>query len=225
MLQLKHGLAFTDLYSPAGLSRLDAAFVAFVAQIDEPLAVRLRAGRADADALPVKDESQLLLDLAPHLDDFIGDLFGIASEVKALQARHAELAPLYTVKRNFVQRRSLKGVKPEAVAALDGMALAAHLETLFGEKLTEMVFARHVAAHDPVVLDVGEVDASVGVPGRALDEGDDPLRLGGGIGRRNDRQQGGGRRSRNGDRAAGAGNRRGRRILGGGPRRGSSRYG
>ena len=145
MLHLKYDLAFADLHSRTGLLRLDAAFVGFVAEIDAPLAARLQAGRAAPDSLAAKDESQLLIDLAPHLDDFIGGLFGIEAEVKALQARHAELAPLYTVKRNFVQRRSLKGAKPDALAALDGAALAARLEALFGEPLTELAFARHVS--------------------------------------------------------------------------------
>ena len=40
--------------------------------------------------------------------------------MRALQARHDELAPLYSVKRLFVQRRAVKGVKEAEAAALDG---------------------------------------------------------------------------------------------------------
>ena len=79
--------------------------------------------RRDPDAVERLDESNLLVDLAPHLEDFIGELFGIAAEVRALQARHHELAPLYSVKRLFVQRRAVKGVKEADAVAIDGPGL------------------------------------------------------------------------------------------------------
>ena len=93
-LALKHGLAFSDLYERDGLIRLDRAFVAHLASADIGLHDRLMAGRADPEALDRKPESDLLVDLAPHVEDFVGDLFGIAGEVRALQARHDKLAPL-----------------------------------------------------------------------------------------------------------------------------------
>jgi len=101
-LQLKHGLGFEDLYGREGLAHLDAAFVAWLASADAGLHNRLVTARRDPDALDHKAHSQLLIDLAPHLEDFIGDLFGIEAEVRALQARHHALAPLYAVKRLFV---------------------------------------------------------------------------------------------------------------------------
>src|SRR5215471_15692397 len=87
-LQLKHGLAFEDLYRRDGLARLDAAFVAWLASSNAELHNHLVTARRDLDALDAKAHSQLLIDLAPHLEDFIGDLFGIDAEVRALQARH-----------------------------------------------------------------------------------------------------------------------------------------
>ncbi len=100
--------------------------------------------RRDPAALDRKAQSDLVVDLAPHLEDFIGDLFGIDAEVRALQARHDELAPLYAVKRLFVQRRAIKGVTPEGAAALDGDQLARELQGYLGEPLSEATFARHV---------------------------------------------------------------------------------
>ena len=103
------------------------------AEADVALHDRLMTARRDPDALDRKaDESDLLVDLAPHLEDFIGELFGIAAEVRALQARHDELAPLYSVKRLFVQRRAVKGIKEADAAAIDGPALARELDTLIG---------------------------------------------------------------------------------------------
>jgi NADPH-dependent glutamate synthase beta subunit-like oxidoreductase/NAD(P)H-flavin reductase len=144
-LALRHGLGFEDLYRRDGLARLDAAFVAHVQGRDVDLFNRLMAGRRDPGALEAKIESELLIDLAPHVEDFVAELFGIGEEVRALQARHQELAPLYTVKRLFVQRRAVKGMTPEQAAAIDADAARRDLEKIFGEALTEESFAHHVA--------------------------------------------------------------------------------
>jgi len=131
-LALKHGLTFPDLYDRDGLIRLDRAFVAHLAATDATLHERLMTGRADPEALDHKAESDLLVDLAPYLEDFLGDLFGIAGEVRALQARHDKLAPLYSVKRLFVQRRAVKEIKEAEAVRLNGHQLGQELDTLIG---------------------------------------------------------------------------------------------
>ena len=131
-LSLRYGLAFAELYGRAGLIKLDREFVAHLAAGDVALHDRLMAARADAPALDRKAESDLLVDLAPHVEDFLGGLFGIVAEIRELQARHDELAPLYSVKRLFVQRRAVKEVKEGEAAALDGDALHAALALPIG---------------------------------------------------------------------------------------------
>ncbi|HEX3535941.1 MAG TPA: FAD-dependent oxidoreductase, partial [Stellaceae bacterium] len=131
-LALKHGLSFLDLYDREGLIRLDRAFVVHLAAADVALHDRLMSGRADPEALDRKAESDLLVDLAPHVEDFIGDLFGIVGEVRALQARHDKLAPLYSVKRLFVQRRAVKEIKEPDALQLHGPRLGKELDTLIG---------------------------------------------------------------------------------------------
>jgi NADPH-dependent glutamate synthase beta subunit-like oxidoreductase/NAD(P)H-flavin reductase len=143
-LALAHGLAFEDLYRRAGLVRLDGHFLAFLESADAALAGRLRAGRADPAALDAKAESQLLLDLAPHLERFLAQLFGIADEVLALARRHDDLAPLYSVKRQFVQRRAATRIKHAEAEQLDGVALERELAALFGGSFDELAFAVHV---------------------------------------------------------------------------------
>src|SRR3990172_4087812 len=124
-LQLAHGLAFADLYGADGLARIDGLFLAALAAADAELKDRLVAARARPEALPAKAESDLLLAVAPLLEDFLADLFGVGRELRALAARHHELAPLYRCKRLFVQRRAMKGHTPEAAGAVDGAALEA----------------------------------------------------------------------------------------------------
>jgi NADPH-dependent glutamate synthase beta subunit-like oxidoreductase/NAD(P)H-flavin reductase len=157
-LALQHGLAFEDLYRRDGLVRLDAAFVAFLAAADVGLHDRLMMARRDPGSLEPKAESDLIVALAPHVEDFVADLFGIGREAHELAARHDALAPLYAVKRLFVQRRAVKGVTPEQAAALDGPALQAELEALIGAPLTEPSFAAAVerwmqdeAANEPLL--------------------------------------------------------------------------
>jgi NADPH-dependent glutamate synthase beta subunit-like oxidoreductase/NAD(P)H-flavin reductase len=149
-LALRHGLSFADIYDRDGLVRLDHAFVANLAESDAGLHNRLMAARSAPETIEGSAESDLVVELAPHLEDFLGELFGIAEEVRALQAQHHELAPLYSVKRLFVQRRAVKGVKEPDAAAGDGPALARELDVLIGGPLDSIVawerrYAEHVA--------------------------------------------------------------------------------
>jgi NADPH-dependent glutamate synthase beta subunit-like oxidoreductase/NAD(P)H-flavin reductase len=164
-LVVQHGLSFADLYDREGLVRLDRAFVAHLAESDVGLHDRLMTARRDPDAVERLEESNLLVDLAPHLEDFLGGLFGIGAEVRELQARHHELAPLYSVKRLFVQRRAVKGVKEADAIAIDGPALARELDELIGSPAPdawERRYAEHVAkwledeASNAAALDVAQ---------------------------------------------------------------------
>ena len=145
-LRLAHGLGFEDLYDPAGLARIDGLFVDALRRSDEGLAGRLMAVRAEPKSLDAKAESTLVIEVAAHLDDFLGELFGIGEELGELRRQHAELAPVYAVKRLFVQRRALKA-HPEAEAkTFDGDAIRTELTGLFGGKFDELTFATHVEA-------------------------------------------------------------------------------
>ena len=145
MLNLAYGLSFAELHARAGLAKLDAAFVDFAGTADSALKPRLLAARENPASLDAKAESALILEIAPHLDDFLAELFGIQAEFRALAARHHELAPLYAVKRQFVQRRAANRIKPDEAARLDGAALEAALKKVFGGRFDELTFATQVA--------------------------------------------------------------------------------
>src|SRR4051794_33464774 len=116
---LAYGLSFHDLYDRDGLARLDAAFVAWLKDANVEAHARLLAARTAPDKLAAKDESNLLIELARPLEDFVGALFGVAAEAAALRATHVTLAPLYDCKRLFVQRYVTRAIKADAAAALD----------------------------------------------------------------------------------------------------------
>src|SRR5262245_26539295 len=113
MLQLAYGLGFADLYTRNGALAIDAHFIAGLRAADASLADRLAAARCAPDALDRKAESELLIALAPHLEDFVASLFGIEAAVRELEARHHALAPLFAVKRQFVQRKAMNAHKPD----------------------------------------------------------------------------------------------------------------
>src|SRR6266850_1670325 len=135
LMQLGFGIAFPDLYEREGLIRLDRAFIAFLRQTDRALADKLAAARATPPAAAA--ESELLIALAPHVEDFIAKLFRIEAEAQALAEKHNELAPLYSVKRQFVQRRALHKVKAADLQQFDPAKV---------EFTTELDFARKVSA-------------------------------------------------------------------------------
>ena len=141
LMQLGFGVTLPDLYERDGLIRLDRAFVAWLAEADRALADRLVSSRGNS---PVGNaESELLIALAPHVEDFIAKLFRIEREAQALAECHHDLAPLYTVKRQFVQRRALHKVKPADLQSFNASAVA---QQLFGGEFTELDFARRVSA-------------------------------------------------------------------------------
>src|SRR3954451_21583659 len=145
-LTLGFDLRFADLYGRDGLVRLDGQFVDFLKAQNPDLHNRLMTARAAPGQLEGKPESDLIVELAAVLEEFIAELFGIAPEVEALRSRHQALAPLYSVKRLFVQRRAAKKYGPDQAAAFDGAALRSELEPLLGGELTELRFAEQVDA-------------------------------------------------------------------------------
>src|SRR5207244_3499820 len=75
-LVLLPGLAFADLYSAEGAGRIDELFVAHLREADAGVASRLVSARANPESLSRKDESELLIAICPHLEDFLARLFG-----------------------------------------------------------------------------------------------------------------------------------------------------
>jgi NADPH-dependent glutamate synthase beta subunit-like oxidoreductase/NAD(P)H-flavin reductase len=143
-LALDFGLAFEDLYRREGLARVDREFLAALREADGPLHDRLVAARDAGAALPYKEEAELLIAAAPHLDRFIAKLFGIEEEWAELVESHHRLAPLFRVKRKFVQRRAMLKVKADEAATLDGPALEAQLAARLGGRFEELAFAVRV---------------------------------------------------------------------------------
>ncbi len=143
---LGYNLAFEDLYDRKGLQRIDDVFLKYLGEADEELRDQLLVARAAPDKLERLDESNLLVNIAPHLEDFIGSLFSIAHPLRVLSERDNELAPLRICKRQFIQRRAAKAYSVEDAEGFDGVALEKALTERFGGVFDQLTFAKHVLA-------------------------------------------------------------------------------
>jgi NADPH-dependent glutamate synthase beta subunit-like oxidoreductase/NAD(P)H-flavin reductase len=144
-LRLAFGLSFADLYDRDGLVRLDAEFLVRLAMKDQPLAARLVLARGNPRLLSSKEESELILAAAPHLDAFLAELFGIQGELATLEQRHRDLIPLFETKRSFVQRKPVSAVPAAEAAAYDGDALTGEITALVGQAPGEDIVAFEIA--------------------------------------------------------------------------------
>lgn len=142
MTFLSFGFTFEDLLNHLKLRELDQVFCRYLKESDEGLAHRLELARNKG--LPSLEESALILDLAPYVEDFLGDLFSIQKEIITLQERTYALASLYRAKRLFVQRVAAKAYSKEEALTFDGKALQAQLAQKMGKPYTDLAFARYV---------------------------------------------------------------------------------
>ncbi len=150
------GFGFGDLGSRDGLIRIDRLFLDRLAAEDGALYARLLAARAAPDALAVREESELIVELGRHLDAFVAALFGIEAETLGLARETLALDPIHACKRLFVQRQAVK--KYPDPSGFDGAALGAEIAARIGRPLTERAFADGVAeceaAKDADALDL-----------------------------------------------------------------------
>ncbi len=121
-LRLAYGISFEDLYQPAGLKRIDAAFLNELGKHNPSLAEKFHAARGAAigkNPLTAKDEAALLIAVAPFAEAFVAVLFNVVDELNDLKLRHDELEPLYRVKWKFVKRQAMLKITPAEVQDFD----------------------------------------------------------------------------------------------------------
>ncbi|MBA3813884.1 MAG: anhydro-N-acetylmuramic acid kinase [Alphaproteobacteria bacterium] len=138
---LSFNFSFHDLYDASALEKLDNIFLSFLEEHSLDLTTRLKNARQSS--LTKMEESALLIDLAPHVEDFMGIFFGIEKEIQTLQDLTYHLAPLYRCKRLFVQRQAAKAYSQEEAQRFDGSYLQPDIAIFLKEKYSDLAFARH----------------------------------------------------------------------------------
>jgi NADPH-dependent glutamate synthase beta subunit-like oxidoreductase/NAD(P)H-flavin reductase len=103
------GYAYADLFDPTKLAELMAFFFAEVEKADPATFARFDAYRVcKGEGMHGEDVSSALLALAPHVSSFVARLFGVESELAALEAGANERSVLWVFKREFAKKRLFK---------------------------------------------------------------------------------------------------------------------
>ncbi|MFK7966395.1 MAG: FAD-dependent oxidoreductase [Burkholderiaceae bacterium] len=143
-LTLAFGLTFDDLQTPGGLSRLDQAYVNWLADTDAPLHSQLTLARADGAPSERLAESELLIAVAASLDGFVAQLFQIEPAVSELCADQDALGPVLRVKYKFVKRKALLAVEQVQREQVDAPLLASKLAALGADPFDEPAFSQRI---------------------------------------------------------------------------------
>src|SRR5215470_13524964 len=116
------GFAYPDLHDALRLADLTQAFDRDLEAKDPDLFARFEAHRRAPLSGPA--EGDLLVEVSGHVSRFLGELFGVRDQQASQRAEAGRDAPLFRVKREFVQRRVFKKgaagrPAPEEFPALD----------------------------------------------------------------------------------------------------------
>ncbi len=112
MTSISDHLDFRDLQTLSGLEALDKAFLDALHENDADLHARLTAYRRGA-TLAATELSELLIAVAPCLQDFLGARFDIEDALSRQRAAVRELDAITIFKDEFVKKRT-KRFKPDA---------------------------------------------------------------------------------------------------------------
>ncbi|MCP4923493.1 MAG: FAD-dependent oxidoreductase [bacterium] len=121
--------------------KIDGLFLKFLKGHNPALYAQVIQGRSENRA---DFSSDILLDLAPHVQDFVGELFCVEEPLSDLKVQCDNFCPLEEAKRVFVRRRAAKAYSLEEVDHFEGGALRSILEEELGPHFTETTFAKSV---------------------------------------------------------------------------------
>lgn len=108
-LQLS-GFTFSELFTPAGLARLDQAFLTHLQEKNSELHAKLLAYRQQETVEPSIALSDMLIQTADVLEGFLAVLFNIEEAVAISQARTTSFNPISAFKKYYILRRAKKEV-------------------------------------------------------------------------------------------------------------------
>src|SRR3954468_17296318 len=124
------GFRYADLHHTARLADLTRAFDDFLRAADAKLFARYDAHRAGSAPQRGPGESELLLEVGAQLSRFVGRLFGVEQDLQGLRDAAGRDAPIFRVKREFVQRRVFKKGAKDRPHASDFAVLDAEVRPL-----------------------------------------------------------------------------------------------
>lgn len=162
------GFVYADVYDPARLAELTEAFHRYLTSRDADLWRRFDDYRttrgAGVDAVAA---SNLLVEVAVHLGNFVGTLFDIDAERAVAADWTAAQAPVFRFKKEFLQRRVLKKyptpdrVPPDTSTAQRAAVLREEFERLSDPPCDDEL---SVARLGCMMMDLGNPSAANPIP-------------------------------------------------------------
>jgi len=134
------GFNFDDFYNIKGLEKLDKTFLDFL-----PSEMLLKLQNARTEALDKKQESCLIIDLAPYVENFISKIFDCNVYTQEIKNQTSELSKISKCQKLFVQRRAVKKYPLETIKSYDGKKLIGDIRKLitFKDNFTDLEFANY----------------------------------------------------------------------------------
>src|SRR3989338_33457 len=114
------GFSFNELASAEGLARVDKTFLNKLASQNPEYYQDLLSYREQSKQFSALEISQLLINIAPLLEKFIADLFGIEEAVEALRLATLSHEPIFVFKEWYVLRQAKRRLNKNEVLASFG---------------------------------------------------------------------------------------------------------
>lgn len=132
---------FSDLYKVEKLKELHSAFWRFVQESSFGLPQQFsEMGRP---SIPKPRESEILMETARCLGDFVSKLFHITSYTAQLKANTLELFPIFRFKKEFLQLRVFKRFEDPPIPEADFLELDDRIKKFIGNDSQSLGSARH----------------------------------------------------------------------------------
>lgn len=179
------GFSFSDLYQPLRLRDLHERFWKFTAARQPDLVGRFAALQQGSLTRP--EQSELLIETAGQIGEFLVQLFAIGNEVDDLRTDSARLEAIFRCKQDFLRTRVYKnfGQPPVAEAEFRRLDEEVHrlmaalppgedpevrfaetvLRLLEGERSPDSKWAARICAHRPEATVADKARAALGVIG------------------------------------------------------------
>jgi NADPH-dependent glutamate synthase beta subunit-like oxidoreductase/NAD(P)H-flavin reductase len=166
-LELALGLTYQDLFDPAALARLDATFRDALRGADAALSERFEAYRGAPTSLTGPAESQLLVEVARHVEAFVARLFNVERALAHYHAAADGERAVMRMKKDLWRKRGQKVLgkvtdRTAAKAEMAGVLEACGIST--GELESEVSVATAVVG----LLDLEDRCAKVLAKGGAV---------------------------------------------------------
>lgn len=135
-------IAFEDLNSLKGIQYIDNKFIEFLKSDNELLFKHFLSFRSSPELIDAAEYSNLLIKIAPILDDFLANLFDIEQENSVLRQQHKNFDIIYECKRKFVQRVIKKFTNAD-INKLNFHEIVIQIKELIGE-ITQEHLAKNI---------------------------------------------------------------------------------